>query len=77
MRDALPPAVLGLVRTWGGRSVVALHNLSAEPQSLRLDWKNVIVDDRRDTEASVISLAEFTVNRELKRSAVLVRFDRK
>ena len=51
--------------------------LVVRPQSQRLDWKNVIVDDRRDTEASVISLAEFTVNRELKRSAVLVRFDRK
>lgn len=45
-------------------------------QSLRLDWKNVIVGDSRDTEASEIKLAEFTLNREMRRSAVLVRFDR-
>lgn len=51
--------------------------LVVRPQSLRLDWKNVIVEDSRDPEANEITLAEFTLNRELRRSAVLVRFDRR
>jgi uncharacterized protein (DUF342 family) len=45
-------------------------------QSLRLDWKNVIVGDSRDIEANEITLAEFILNQDLQRSAVLVRFDR-
>ena len=51
--------------------------LVVRPQLLRLDWKNVIVNDRRDTEANEITLAEFTLNQESQRSAVLVRFDRR
>jgi maltose alpha-D-glucosyltransferase / alpha-amylase len=37
MLDALPPAVLGFVRTYGDRVVLALHNLSAEPQPCPVD----------------------------------------
>ena len=33
----LPPALLGVVRTYGGRTVVALHNLSDRPQACLLD----------------------------------------
>ena len=35
--DALPPAVLGFVRTYGDNVVLAVHNLSEQPQSFRLD----------------------------------------
>lgn len=51
-------------------------SLVVRPLSLRLDWKNVLVDASQDLEAHEITLAEFTFNRKLHRSAVLVRFDR-
>ncbi len=36
IKDALPPAVLGFVRTFGKDAVLVVHNLSEQPQSFRL-----------------------------------------
>jgi Mg2+ and Co2+ transporter CorA len=45
-------------------------------QSLPLNWMNVLVEDSEDTAFHLINLAELSLNEELFRSAVLVRFDR-
>ncbi|MBV5327424.1 MAG: hypothetical protein JZU65_07280 [Chlorobium sp.] len=43
-------------------------------QSFRLNWMNVRVDDATDREAHEITLAEFSIEEVLRRSAVLVTF---
>jgi hypothetical protein len=43
-------------------------------QSFRLNWKGVRVDETPESEGNDITLAEFSVREELRRSAVLVTF---
>jgi Mg2+ and Co2+ transporter CorA len=52
------------------------QTFSLRQQSLPLNWMNVIVEDSADTAFHQINLAELSLNEELLRSAVLVRFDR-
>lgn len=52
------------------------ETLTLQHQSLPLNWMNVIVEDSEDTAFQRINLAELSLNQELQRSAVLVRFDR-
>lgn len=47
--------------------------LAAHRQTLRLDWKGVLVDDEPGSEGNDITLAEFSME-EVRRSAVLVSF---
>ena len=47
--------------------------LAAHRQSLRLDWKGVLVDDQPGSEGNDITLAEFSME-DVRRSAVLVTF---
>lgn len=61
--------------------LVRLMDLAADilvlrQHSLRLNWMNVIVEEGDEAEFHQIDLAELTLNQELQRSAVLVRFDR-
>lgn len=48
------------------------HYLKIEQQEMRLNWMNIRVDKKTDEEGSEVCFAEFTLNDELKRSAVLV-----
>jgi hypothetical protein len=48
--------------------------LMMRSQSFRLNWKGVRVDDTPESEGNDITLAEFSVGEELRRSAVLVTF---
>ena len=43
-------------------------------QSFRLDWKGVRVESLPDSEGNVVTLAEFSLHEEFRRSAVLVTF---
>ena len=45
-------------------------------QSLRLNWMNIITKDGEEGESYQVNLAELSLSEELKRSVVLVRFDR-
>jgi hypothetical protein len=61
--------------------LVSLMSSSADilvlrQHSLRLNWMNVIVEKGEEAEFHQINLAELTLNQELRRSAVLVCFDR-
>ncbi len=49
--------------------------LTLRPQSLKLNWMNVIVEDSGEP-FHKIDLAEFSLNEDLRRSAILVSFDR-
>jgi hypothetical protein len=68
---ALPEHSLGHLEEIIRRSDVLLR---VRNQSLRLNWMNVRVDDPSDREASEITLAEFSIEEVLRRSAVLVTF---
>jgi hypothetical protein len=48
--------------------------LLVRSQSFHLNWMNVLVDDASDREANEITLAEFSIEEVLHRSAVLVTF---
>jgi len=48
--------------------------LFARTQSLRLNWMGVRVDNDPDSKGNDIRLAEFSLQNELQRSAVLVSF---
>ena len=48
--------------------------LAARRQTLRLNWKGVLVDDELDSEGNDITLAEFSME-DVRRSAVLVSFN--
>jgi hypothetical protein len=48
--------------------------LLVRSQSFHLNWMNVLVDDASDREANEITLAEFSIEEVLRRSAVLVTF---
>ena len=48
--------------------------LKVRDQSFRLDWKGVRVDDRPESEGNDITLVEFSVTEDIRRSAVLVAF---
>lgn len=48
--------------------------LKVQKQAMRLNWMNIRIDNRPEEEGNSITLAEFTLNEELKRSAVLVTF---
>ena len=48
--------------------------LIAHDQTLRLDWMNVLLDNKDDSKGNDISLAELSIKDELQRSAVLVVF---
>jgi len=48
--------------------------LQMRSQSFRLNWKGVRVDDTPESEGDDITLAEFSVGENLRRSAVLVAF---
>ncbi len=50
-------------------------SLVVSSQSFRLDWKGVRVENQPDVEGNDITLAEFSVHDEFKRSAVLVKFE--
>jgi len=50
------------------------ESLVLHKQSYRLNWMGVRVDDLPENEGNEITLAEFLVGREFKRSAVLVNF---
>ncbi len=50
--------------------------LIANEQILRLDWMNVLLSDKDDSKGNDISLAELSINDELRRSAVLVVFNK-
>lgn len=49
-------------------------SLKMQDQSFRLDWKGVRVDDTPESEGNEITLVEFSVMEEIRRSAVLVTF---
>ena len=49
-------------------------SLVVRSQSFRLNWMGVRVEDQPDSEGNDITLAEFSIQEELKRSAVLVSF---
>jgi len=49
-------------------------SLMMRSQSFCLNWKGVRVDDTPESEGNDITLAEFSVGEELRRSAVLVVF---
>jgi hypothetical protein len=67
-----PDDTLGhLVRLMGSAADI----LVLRQPSLRLNWMNVIVEEGEEDESHPINLAELTLNQELQRSAVLVRFD--
>ena len=48
--------------------------LLVNSQSFRLNWMNVRVDDAADRDANEITLAEFSIEEVMRRSAVLVTF---
>jgi hypothetical protein len=48
--------------------------LSAQTQQLRLNWMGVRVDNDPDSKGNDITLAQFSMQEELRRSAVLVSF---
>jgi hypothetical protein len=48
--------------------------LSAQTEQLRLNWMGVRVDNDPDSKGNDIQLAEFFVQNEFRRSAVLVSF---
>lgn len=48
--------------------------LTVAPHTLMLNWMNVLVDKKSDTQGHAITLAEFTLARELQRYAVFVKF---
>ena len=50
--------------------------IALREQLLRLNWMNVIVEGSEEAEAHQIKLVELSLKEELRRSAVLVRFDR-
>lgn len=52
------------------------ETFAVREQSLRLNWMNVIVEENEETEYHQINLAELSLNEELKRSAILLSFDR-
>ena len=49
-------------------------SLAVRSQSFRLDWKGVRIENQPEIEGNDITLAEFSVYDEFKRSAVLVTF---
>lgn len=49
-------------------------SLIVRSQSFRLNWKGVRVEDKPGSEGNDITLAEFSIHEELRRSAVLVTF---
>jgi hypothetical protein len=59
--------LLGTMR-WAG------NNLMVQDQSFRLNWMGVRVEDQPESEGHDITLAEFSLRDEFRRSAVLVRF---
>ncbi len=68
---ATPSDALGiLTQTMEGIS----ESLVLRQQSLRIDWKNVMLGTRADDEGNDISLAELTLGEDLQRWAVMVKF---
>ena len=50
------------------------QNIVMQSKSFRLNWMGVRVDEQPDAEGDEITVAEFSVRDELRRSAVLVNF---
>lgn len=50
------------------------ESLIMDRKSLRVDWMNVLLDGKNSAEGNDISLAEFSVGKELQRWAVMVTF---
>jgi hypothetical protein len=59
--------LLGTMR-WAG------DNLTVQDQTFRLNWMGVRVEDQPESEGNEITLAEFSLRDEFRRSAVLVSF---